>query len=413
MTFNGVGLLGLGVQLGVLALLLGLSGWHPVAATAAGVEAAILHNFAWHQRVTWRDRRACTAGALLEQLWRFHLLNGLVSLAGNIAIVAALTGAAGVHPIAANLAAVLACSIVNFLGSDRLVFRTTAAIAALVVLPAAASAGPATGDTLAPELRPHTVAAWQKYEKVVDDRYGALTASTSPFFALDAFRHDDGWRRQVMSGAVEMFQAERASPGAAEIDVPDGRIHHWVGAMFVPGATVAGVLKAIQERAGREAESYDEVIASKLLERNGPRLRVYMKIERDATITTVTYNTEHEVVYRTLGPARAASRSTATKIAEVVDAGGAGEREKPPGNDSGYLWRLNAYWRYEQVPGGVIIECESVSLSRSVPLVLRPLVTPIANRLARESLRSTLTTLRSLLTSPDSADGRPQSPGRP
>jgi hypothetical protein len=61
------------------------------------------------------------------------------------------------------------------------------------------------------------------------------------------------------------------------------------------------------------------------------------------------------------------------------------------------LWRLNAYWRYEQVPGGVLIECESVSLSRSVPFVFKPLVNPIANRLARGSLESTLTSLRAVL----------------
>lgn len=407
MTFNGVGLLGFGVQLGVLAALLEVPGWHPLAATAAGVEAAILHNFAWHQRVTWRDRRARGLQGSMERLWRFHLLNGFVSLAGNLAIVAALTGAGRVHPVAANVAAVLACSIVNFFGSDRLVFRASGLVTAFVLLPVVAGAEPTAEDALVSQLRPPTVAAWQQYEKLIDARYEAAGASDTPFFAHDAFGRERAWRRQVLSGAVEMFQAERASPGHAGIDVPDGRIHHWVGAMFVPDATVEGVLRTLQARAGRESESYDEVIASKLLARDGPRLRVYMKIERDATITTVTYNTEHEVVYRTLGAARAASRSAATRIAEVVDAGEPGEREKPPGNDSGYLWRLNAYWRYEEVPGGVIVECESVSLSRGVPFMLRPLVTPIANRLARESLRSTLTTLRGVLTAGARASGRP------
>ena len=194
-----------------------------------------------------------------------------------------------------------------------------------------------------------------------------------------------------------MFAADAASPGAAEIDVPDGKIHHWVGAIFVPRTTVERVMATLQKHAGREADAYDEVIASRLLERDGDRLRVFMKIQRDATITTVTYNTEHLVAYRRLGEGRAASRSTATKIAELVKAGTHEEREKPPGDDAGYLWRLNAYWRYAQVEGGVLIECESVSLSRSVPLVLRPLVNPIANRLARESLKSTLETLRGVL----------------
>jgi hypothetical protein len=159
------------------------------------------------------------------------------------------------------------------------------------------------------------------------------------------------------------------------------------------------VLRTLQENAGREKNSYKEIIDSRLLERDGNRLRVFMKVQRDATITTVTYNTEHLVEYRELGGRRATQRSTATRIAELENAGTPEEREKPQGNDSGYLWRWNAYWRYEEVEGGVLVECESVSLSRSVPLLVRPIVNPIANRLARESLRGTLATLRTMLMS--------------
>ncbi len=75
------------------------------------------------------------------------------------------------------------------------------------------------------------------------------------------------------------------------------------------------------------------------------------------------------------------------------------EREKPDGDDNGFLWRLNAYWRYEQLSDGVLIECESVSLSRSVPFLLRPLASPIVNRIARESLENTLRSLRRFLHS--------------
>ena len=397
LTFNGVGLLGLAVQLGMLTLLLSGLRWQYLAATAVAVEAAVLHNFIWHQRLTWRERDAGGARAVLVRLWRFHLFNGAGSLAGNIVITAVLTGGMGVHPVAANLAAVLACSVVNFFGSEVLVFRTAIVLVAVLLSPAAL--GPVSAEGLAAaELRPHTVAAWKKYEQAVDQRHGALTTSTQPFFAHDAYQRDPRWRQNVLKGGIEMFQADLARPGGDAIDVPDGRIHHWVGAMFVPGATLEGVLTSLRENAGKEADSYKEVIASRLLERDGNRLRVYMKIERDATITTATYNTEHQVEYRTLGSARASNRSTATRIAELVEAGTPQEWEKKPGHDSGYLWRLNAYWRYEQVQGGVLIECESVSLSRSVPFLARPLVNPIANRLARESLKSTLTTLRTVLS---------------
>jgi hypothetical protein len=110
-----------------------------------------------------------------------------------------------------------------------------------------------------------------------------------------------------------------------------------------------------------------------------------------------------------VSPTRAAARSVATRIAELADAGTAKEREKPADDDSGFLWRLNAYWRYEEVPGGVIVECESVSLSRSVPMVVRPVANPIVDRIARESLQRTLDSLKRVLTSsrPASATPRP------
>jgi hypothetical protein len=236
------------------------------------------------------------------------------------------------------------------------------------------------------------IAAWQQYERKVDERYDRLAAGSSPFFVEDGFKKP-GWREQAIAGQVSMFRIDSAAPGAGEPNIPDARVHHWVGAVFIPGATVENVVRHLRDRAGRESEAYDDVVASKLLSRNGDQIRVYMKIRRDSVIT-VTYNTEHAVEYRRFGTTRASSRSVATKIAELADAGTPQERERPTGGDHGFLWRLNAYWRYEQVDGGVLIECESVSLSRGVPLLLRPFVTGTVERIARESLQKTLVSLR-------------------
>ena len=179
--------------------------------------------------------------------------------------------------------------------------------------------------------------------------------------------------------------------------IPDGKMHHWAGAVYIPQTNVQAVVQRLQQGAGRESEFYEEVKASKLIARSGDRLQVFMKLERDATVITATYNTEHLVEYRHLGN-RATSRSVSTKIAEVADAGTPQEREKRAGDDHGFLWRLNAYWRFEQMGDGVLIECESVSLSRSVPFVVRPVVGPIANRIARESLERTLRSLRKFVS---------------
>jgi putative flippase GtrA len=117
--FNAVGGLGFGIQLAVLAILV-RAGMHYLIGTAIAVEAALLHNFAWHERWTWRDR--VTTGGRAGRLLRFHLLNGSVSLGGNLLLMPLLVGGCGLPVLTANLLAVLACALVNFAGADAAVF---------------------------------------------------------------------------------------------------------------------------------------------------------------------------------------------------------------------------------------------------------------------------------------------------
>ena len=153
----------------------------------------------------------------------------------------------------------------------------------------------------------------------------------------------------------------------------------------------------MQDKAGRESEFYQEVKASKLLARDGDRLRVFMRLYRGAYGMSATFNSEHAVEYRRLAQTRASSRSVSTKMAELANPGTPQEREKPAGTDTGFLWRLNAYWRFEQMGDGVLIECESVSLSRSVPLLARPFISGLVEGIAEESLEGTLKSLRKFL----------------
>ncbi len=398
LVFNGVGVLGFAVQLATLAALLRWTPVHYLLATGVAVETAVLHNFVWHQQWTWRDRPVDAKCASLARLGRFHLTNGAISLAGNLAIMRLLTGTLHVDPVAANAVAVIVCSVVNFLASDVIVFRTAAAALALVVAPVPLAAHVPADGMFVSAPGPATLAAWDEYDRRVNERYERLTGSSGSFFVHDAFGTPGRWRAEALSGQVPMLEIARPGPGLPEIDVPGGRIHHWAGAVFIPGATLDRVLSRIRDGAGHEAGAYDDVLASRLLERHGDRVVVYMKLRRESIIT-VTYNTTHAIEYRRLGPAHAASRSVATRIAELAGAGTATEREKPEGKDHGFLWKLNAYWRYEETAGGVLIECESVSLSRSVPLLVRPLVNGTVERIARESLQRTLLNLRRVLKS--------------
>lgn len=396
LVFNGVGCGGFLLQLSVLAALLG-AGFHYLAATAVAVEVAVLHNFLWHHRWTWRDRPAGSRRGTFARLARFQLLNGAVSLAGNLALMAGLSGAADIDPLPANVIAVIACSLVNFFGSELLVFRTARrATAAAIVLAAAAPATASASTDLAVELRPETLAAWREYEQTVEERYARLGPTGTPFFVHDEYGRPK-WREVVRGGGVAMARIDTPAPRAPRPSIPDGRVHHWVGAVFVPGLTVADLVRRLQDAAGRESEAYEDVLASKLLRKEGDALWVYLKLRRESVLTVV-YNTEHAVTYRRLGATRATSRSIATKIAELADAGTPREGEKPPGTDQGFLWKLNAYWRYEQVDGGVVIECESISLSRGVPLLLRPFISGVVDGIARDALENTLKSVRKVLT---------------
>jgi len=123
--FNGVGALGAAVQLGTLACLVHLADANVLVATAIAVEAAVLHNFAWHRRWTWRDRAQGERGtSCWVSLGRFHLANGLVSMAGNVALMALLVGALHAAPVVASALAIVACSVVNYTLGDRWVFAS-------------------------------------------------------------------------------------------------------------------------------------------------------------------------------------------------------------------------------------------------------------------------------------------------
>ena len=393
--FNTVGAAGMLVQLAVVTIFIRVFGWHYLVATAIAVESAVLHNFVWHQRWTWRDRPARSARATAFRLMHFHLLNGIVSLAGNIALTAFCSGIAGLDPVASNIIAIIACSLVNFAASESLVFQSDQRRRFLSSLPIAGLVLIATTPSAEAGPGAATVAGWRTYEAQIDARYNASASGGHSFFALEREAQARGWRDSVLHGQPVLFKVE--SPG-----VEDGKIHHWVGAIFVPGVTVPAVIDRIQQNAGHESEHYEDVLASRLMERTGDRLLIFMKLRR-TNLVTVTYNTEHTVEYKRIGGTRASARSVATKIAELGSVGTPQEHEKSADDDNGFLWRLNAYWRYEAVAGGVIVECESVSLSRAVPMVLRPVANPLVDRVARESLNRTLIGLRTMLKPPSSS----------
>ena len=123
--FNVVGGIGIGVQLAALAMFRSLLHLDYLLATVLAVETAVLHNFIWHARFTWADRPASGLTDSLIRFTRFNASNGLVSILGNLLLMRLLVGTLQMNFFAANVVAIAACSLFNFLLSDCFVFQPT------------------------------------------------------------------------------------------------------------------------------------------------------------------------------------------------------------------------------------------------------------------------------------------------
>jgi putative flippase GtrA len=130
MKFNIVGGIGIGVQLAALSVFRSWLKLDYLLATGLAVEIALIHNFLWHERFTWADRPATRPGQSLVRLAKFNASNGAVSIVGNLGLMRLLVGELKFNYVAANLVAIVLCSLVNFLLGDRLVFDAEANSAA-------------------------------------------------------------------------------------------------------------------------------------------------------------------------------------------------------------------------------------------------------------------------------------------
>lgn len=187
------------------------------------------------------------------------------------------------------------------------------------------------------------------------------------------------WNRYVAGAETRLHRTRAVEPEGSNIDVPRGTIYHWRGSTIVRGTTVERVVHRLAYPGTPPPQ--EDVLESRVLSRRGDNLRVYLKLSR-SVLVTVVYDTEHDVAFQRVSPGVMTSRSVSTRIVETGE------------SDRGFLWRLNSYWRYTQVGNDVVIELESLSLSRDVPRVARPITVPIANRIARESVTRTLESVR-------------------
>ncbi len=183
----------------------------------------------------------------------------------------------------------------------------------------------------------------------------------------------------------------RVAPGQGDgiTEVPGGLIHHWAGGMFLPGATLKRALEASQDYAAYSSV-YKGVLASKLLERRGDIFAVWMRVKGGGGGLTVVLEVRSTVEYFHPAPHRVYSIANADEIREVKNPGSRDERLLERGDDSGYLWRGNTMSRLTAMDGGIVVEMETIGLSRRFPPLLGWIIEPIARRVGRRSVEQSL-----------------------
>jgi hypothetical protein len=184
--------------------------------------------------------------------------------------------------------------------------------------------------------------------------------------------------------------------GGGVREVPGGLLHHWRGSAFVPGARSQDMKALLQDYNHLSYYYSPEVESSRVLGERGGMTTVSMRLKKQQ-IVTIVLDTEYNVQTHATDAMRGYSVSRSTHIWEVDAPGTSRERRMPEGDDDGFLWRLNSYWSFVELPDGLLIECEAVSLTRDVPSALRWLAAPLVQQLPRESLEFILKATRNAL----------------
>jgi ribosome-associated toxin RatA of RatAB toxin-antitoxin module len=254
----------------------------------------------------------------------------------------------------------------------------SAARAVLVLLP----------FTIAPRTdvadpRPAAVSAFNSYINAVESRLSQQHRSPNAFLALLASVPKSEMRLRRGELIVEQLTPSTGS------DLPGAMLHHWRGTAFVPGATAADFERLMKDFNAYPQRFSPQVLQAKVLAHQDDRLHAVMRV-RQEHILTVVMDTTYDIVFAQLDAQHRYSISRSTQISEIDSPGTAAEHALDSTHEHGFLWRLNTYWSYEERAGGLYMQIESVSLTRSIPRGLGWAVGPFVESVPRESLQFTL-----------------------
>jgi hypothetical protein len=228
------------------------------------------------------------------------------------------------------------------------------------------------------EPKPSAVSAFNAYVHGVELRLAQGHGSRIGFLA----GHDEASERRG-DLTVERINAStgEAAPGAL--------IHHWRGSAFAPGATVVEFERLMKNFADYPRRYSPQVLEARVLSQQDDRLQAFMRV-RQRHVLTLVMDTTYDITYGRLDGQHGYSVSQSTRISEIDSAGTSAERVVSSSDEHGFLWRQNTYWSYEERDGGLYMQIESVSLTRSIPRGLGWAVRPFVESVPRESLEFTL-----------------------
>jgi len=238
-------------------------------------------------------------------------------------------------------------------------------------------------------------AAFNAYTAVVEKRLVQQHASQNGFlapFGADAKTTEERLRR---SEAIIERVAELGS-SSVNAGLGGAILHHWRGTAFARGATAADFEHLIRHFNSYPQHFAPQVIQAKACAERGNQMQAWMRI-RQKHVITVVMDTTYDVTFERLDMRHGYSISHSTRIDEIADPGTRAEHPLGAGEEHGFLWRLNTYWSYEERDGGLYLQIEAVSLTRSIPSGLGWLIGPYIESIPRESLEFTLNSARQAL----------------
>ena len=259
--------------------------------------------------------------------------------------------------------------------------NTTVRIVAIVLLASTRSLAASI------ELQPETIRAWDDYVHSADARMNARLAGANSFLWID---EAPGRAARLRRGDVLVSPAA----GRGSMEAAGGLIHDWIGAVFIPGATIAGLLSVVHDYQSYPATFAPVVREAHRVSCGGAEQEFAMTWQRKVLFINAAMDARYRARDFTIDAARGFNITESTRIQEIEDLGRASQRLLPPGTGNGFVWRLHSIARYQERDGGLYFELEAIALTRDIPSSLRWLVAPVVNKLSIHSLESTLAETR-------------------